>query len=347
MLLKRLFENKVNISFIRTCLSCKNKEKFEIPEISEGSVIEIEHTFKYNGIKIADVAYIEKGELLCIFEIFNTHKTCSENRPNHVEWFEIDAKKLIELVNENILTSLEINCIRCEKCDDCIEKEERIKLQKIKRIKCEKIEKINKAIEKCKKSFVEVDMNWMYEDNKSQKNQLNALYTHLNFVENNIEYSECGNNIYEIIHPSKQRIKLTSKNKVQVNGKWLDITFSDIIKWYNNDKNNVIDNDNQKKELINNGITLKYALIAKNKTERKNILSKYLQSNIIGEINELNEYYFTQIYHKFYSHEDGRSKFKIDEIQKVTIESGDYGNKCFNLLVDNKKYSISIKRFIN
>ena len=100
-----------------------------------------------------------------------------------------------------------------------------------------------------------------------------------------------------------------------------------------------------KKESINNGDTLKYALLAKNKTERKNILSKYLQKNNIGEINELDEHYFIQIYHKFYSSEDGRGKFNIDNIQKVMIESGDYNTKCFNLLVDNKKHTISIKRF--
>ncbi len=186
----------------------------------------------------------------------------------------------------------------------------------------------------------------MYEDNKSQENRLKALYTKLKFVENNIEYSRCGNNIYEIIHPlSKQIVKLSSKNKLYVNGKWIDIIFSDIIKWYNNDTNNIIDNNNKQKERINNGDTLKYALTAKNKTERKNILSKYLQKNNIGEINELDEIYFTQIYHKFYSSEDGRSKFNIDDIQKVIITSGDYNSKCFNLLVDNQKYTISIKRF--
>ena len=58
-------------------------------------------------------------------------------------------------------------------------------------------------------------------------------------------------------------------------------------------------------------------MTAINKTERKNILSKYLQNNMIGEINELDECYFTQLYHNFYSYEDGRNKFRIDDIQKV------------------------------
>lgn len=121
LLLKNLLEIKMPISFIRNCCSCKKNEEFEIPEISETSVIEIEYRFEYNGIKIADVAYIDDGELLCIFEICNTHKTCSENRPE--PWFEIDADPLITMANDNSLSSLQIPCIRCEKCEDCIEKE--------------------------------------------------------------------------------------------------------------------------------------------------------------------------------------------------------------------------------
>lgn len=344
MVIKSLLERKTPISFIRNCCSCKKNEEYEIPEMTESSKIELEYRFEYNGTKIADVAYIDNADILCIFEICNTHKTCRENRPE--PWFEIDAETLIKLANDNSTSHIKISCIRCENCDDCIEKEEKKKTQKLERTKYEKIEKLNNAIDRCKKSFVEVDMDWMYEDNKSQKNTLTALYAELEFVENNIEYSECGNNIYEIIHPlTKQLVKISSKNKVFVNGKWTDITFTDIIKWYNNDTNNKIDTDNKKKELINNGNTLKYSLTAINKTERKNILSKYLQNNMIGEINELDECYFTQLYQKFYSYEDGRSKFRIDDIQKVMISSGDYGSKCFNLLVDNKKQSISIKRF--
>jgi hypothetical protein len=345
MLMKTLLERKIQISFIRNCCCCKKDEEFEIPEISETSVIEIEYRFEYNGVKIADVAYIDDdSEFLCIIEICNTHKTCSENRPE--PWFEIDAETLIKMANDNSLTTLQIPCIRCEKCDDCIEEEKKKVLQKTEIIKCYKIEEINKEIEECRRSCRDVDMDWMYEDNKSQNNRIKALYTELKFVENNIEYSQCGYNIYRIIHPlSKQIVKLSSKNKLFVNGKWINVAFSDVIKWYNNDTNNIIDNNNKKKEIINNGDTLKYALTAKNKTERKNILSKYLQKNIIGEINELDEHYFTQIYYKFYSTSDEICKFKVDDIQKVKIERGDYNSKCFNLLVDNKLHIISIKRF--
>ena len=347
ILLKNLFERKMPISFLRNCCCCKKNEEFKIPEITETSVIQLEYRFEYNGVKIADVAYIDDNEILCIFEIYNTHKTCSENRPE--PWFEINAETLIKIANDNTLSSLQIPCVRCEKCDDCIGclgSDEDNDMSCLHYQDLQKIEEINKAIEECKRSFVEVDMDWMYEDTKSQKNILRSLYTRRNFVENNIKYDECGCHTYKIIHPlSKQIVKLTSKNKLFVNGKWINVDFSDVIKWYNNDTNNIIDKLNKKQEIINNGDTLKYALTAKNKTERKKIMSKYLQNNNIGEINELDEHYFTQLYHKFYSSYDDRCKFKVEDIQKVTIESGDYNSKCFNLLVDNNKHIISIKRF--
>jgi hypothetical protein len=121
ILLKNLLERKIPISFVRKCCSCKINEEFEIPEISETSVIKLEYRFEYNGLKIADVAYIDDGDIVCIFEICNTHKTCSENRPE--PWFEINAEKIIKDANDDSLTSLKIPCIRCEKCNDCIEKE--------------------------------------------------------------------------------------------------------------------------------------------------------------------------------------------------------------------------------
>jgi hypothetical protein len=121
ILLKNLLERKIPISFIRNCCSCKKNEEFEIPEISKTSTIQLEYRFEYNGLKIADVVYIDDGDIVCIFEICNTHKTFSENRPE--PWFEINAQTLIKLTNDNSLTTLQIPCIRCEKCDDCIEKE--------------------------------------------------------------------------------------------------------------------------------------------------------------------------------------------------------------------------------
>ena len=125
MVMKSLLERKIPISFVRNCCSCKKNEEYEIPEMTETSKIEHEYRFEYNGTKIADVAYIDNNEPFCIFEIYNTHKTCSVNRPE--PWFETDAKSLIKLANDNdAISHIKIPCIRCEKCDDCIEEEKRL-----------------------------------------------------------------------------------------------------------------------------------------------------------------------------------------------------------------------------
>jgi hypothetical protein len=119
LLLKTLLDKKIPVSFVRNCWCCKKNEEFEIPETSETSEIRLEYRFDYHGPKVADVAYIENSEILCIFEICNTHKTRSEDRPE--PWFEIDATTLIRKANDNWLSSIQLPCIRCEKCEDCVE----------------------------------------------------------------------------------------------------------------------------------------------------------------------------------------------------------------------------------
>jgi hypothetical protein len=122
ILLKNLLERKIPILFTRECCSCKIVEEFDIPEMTETSTIRMEYGFQYNGsLQVADVAYLDNGEIFTLFEICHTHKTCSEKRPE--PWFEIDAEKLIRLANDDSLTSLQIPCIRCEKCEECIEME--------------------------------------------------------------------------------------------------------------------------------------------------------------------------------------------------------------------------------
>jgi uncharacterized protein YkuJ len=118
LLFKTLLESKIQISFVRSCSECKKNEEYEIPETSETSVIKMEYRFEFNGPKVADVVYIDNDEIVCIFEICNTHTTSSENRPE--PWFEIDAETLIRTANDNKLSSLQIPCIRSEKCEECL-----------------------------------------------------------------------------------------------------------------------------------------------------------------------------------------------------------------------------------
>lgn len=123
MLMKTLLENKTPIQFKRECVSCKISPEINIPEITEGSIITLEHRFNYeNELKIADVAHTLNGEIKSIYEICHTHKTCSEDRPE--PWVEIDAKTLIKIANNNSSTSLKLPCIRCVKCNTCVEEEQ-------------------------------------------------------------------------------------------------------------------------------------------------------------------------------------------------------------------------------
>jgi hypothetical protein len=170
------------------------------------------------------------------------------------------------------------------------------------------------------------------------------------FIQNQIKYTiqdTAGSNIYNITHPiSNQIIKLTCNGKSFINGKWSNIKLYNfiphVIKWYHNDTNNHIDIDNKEQQIINSGTTLKPALTAKNKTQRKKILSNYLQSNEIGVLDPLNIKIFTELYITHYPEPKTNS---IWDINKITIERGDYNSKCFNLFVNEEKYHISIKKF--
>jgi len=119
LLIKQLLEKKLLTTVYRKCNSCEKLDEFDIPEISESSSVVIEYRFNHkNSSKSADVAYIDNGELLCIFEICYKNKTKEEDRPE--PWFEMEAVKVINDINNN---NIVFNCIRYFKCDNCIEKE--------------------------------------------------------------------------------------------------------------------------------------------------------------------------------------------------------------------------------
>lgn len=125
LLLKRVLDDKKEISIERECIGLSSTyncpfssiEVHTIPIISESSNIHIEYRFEYNGIKIADVAYIDDNEIVCLFEIYNKHKTDEQNRPE--PWFEIDAYELINTVNSSNINTYTLKCIRKLHCNDC------------------------------------------------------------------------------------------------------------------------------------------------------------------------------------------------------------------------------------
>jgi hypothetical protein len=168
MLLKMLLENNVPISFISRCIDCNDYETFEIPKVDENSFINIEHRFDFNGPKIADVAFTDSGDIICIFEICNTHKTCNEDRPDDIDWFEIDALSLITMVNENKDEPLKIQCTRNKTCDKCTENA--LKKEKI-RIINEKKQSIIQSITMEEKEMSKIIAWGMTKDEKSIRNR--------------------------------------------------------------------------------------------------------------------------------------------------------------------------------
>ena len=129
LILKYILENKIPLTICCKCNKCNKIDNYEIEEISDNSSIILEYRFEYNnGTKYADLAYIEDNEILCIFEIYNSHKTDTEDRPE--PWFELDAKQLIQTVNNSDLQQIKLRCIRDKLCDDCICQEIKIKNQR-------------------------------------------------------------------------------------------------------------------------------------------------------------------------------------------------------------------------
>lgn len=124
MLLKALFDNGNKVTITKKCSNqyCGNCDNLEIQK-TEQQKVQLEYRFNFNeSIKIADVALLENGLIIYIFEICYKHKTADENRPE--PWFEIGAIDLLNMVNSfNMVNSdcnFSINCIRGFKCKNCV-----------------------------------------------------------------------------------------------------------------------------------------------------------------------------------------------------------------------------------
>lgn len=128
LLVQQLLQ-KYKIYINRECCSCTNVDEFEVPSLSDTSIISIEYRFYYeNEPKIADVAYIDNDDIISIFEIYNTHKTENDCRPE--PWFEFQANDILNSLNTITENVVRFKCIRKEKCDECVEKDNRLQIQK-------------------------------------------------------------------------------------------------------------------------------------------------------------------------------------------------------------------------
>ena len=237
LLLKTLLERKIPILVIRNCCGCKKDDTFEIPEIGETSVIEIEHRFEYNGPKIADIAYLDDGEIICIFEICNTHKTFSENRPE--PWFEIDAETLINMANDIHLTSLQIPCIRCEKCEHCIEEETNKLISEVQRNNEIKIQKLQKELEEAKEYNREYE-HWQINDGRDTSNYTIRIKNirdeiEIKLIKSNIKYNNNNDKNFVISNKiTKEQIIINNSFEFEYRRKSYRLLWDDLINWYNN-----------------------------------------------------------------------------------------------------------------
>lgn len=110
LLMKSILEKRKDFVIARKCNTCKKNKNFKIESISNKSTIKIEYRLKCTGI--ADVAYLDDDqEIVCLFEIFHTHKTLEKNRSGL--WFEINATKLIKN-HTDILCERNVMCKKCE-----------------------------------------------------------------------------------------------------------------------------------------------------------------------------------------------------------------------------------------
>lgn len=119
--IKQLVELGIPIKIIRKCskTNCSNcVYEWELPNLSKNCKVELEYRFNHNNsLKVADLAVLYKKKIYTIFEIYNSHITYTNDRPE--PWFEFNAKDILNNINSSYI---ELVCIRKEECNDCLYK---------------------------------------------------------------------------------------------------------------------------------------------------------------------------------------------------------------------------------
>lgn len=268
ILLHDILTNKIPLKFIRYCNSCNNEvdhSYFEGNEIlfDEGDKIIYEYPFKLNNSqykKRADIAWITQNDvnediIHCLFEICYKHKTSEINRPDDIEWFEIDAEKLLKMnINININSNsysnespLELRCEReCFKCESCINNSDNIDINII--TQKGKIY-FNQRGAGCGKTYESIQL--LTNDDRF-KNKLRFIYLTKAHSAKDVIYSELCN---QQKHGKLGNLIVRENN---ANSKQYKITYLEL-----NTKRNI--------EIIIGTIdSFNYAIVDKNKVETSN-----------------------------------------------------------------------------
>ena len=82
-------------------------------------------------------------------------------------------------------------------------------------------------------------------------------------------------------------------------------------------------------------MSLELVINEKTIASRKSLLSNYLKNNNVGILTENEGTFFKHIFEKFYTPDEEDIKYDISQISNISIVKDKYGNKCFNILVNN------------
>ena len=123
---RNLLNKKLILGFIKKCNCCGMKITIKL-DYPENGYAESEKRMTFNEKTIIpDVSYLYNQNILkYIVEVFHTHKTMSENRPE--PYFEISAQQFIDKFDEELLLCfnthtllfLELECVKQYICENC------------------------------------------------------------------------------------------------------------------------------------------------------------------------------------------------------------------------------------
>ena len=164
----------------------------------ENSKVEIEYHTKHNNKNIyCDLAHIVNGEVKMIYEICYKHRTSEENRPNNINWVDIDVKNIYDTATNDGKTLI-FKCSRNYECDECKdyiirqeeERKERIKANRLElqRIQDEEEQRIanNKYLQKKKEEQRIAKLKREKEEEQRIQNELKIKKDEIEKVKQNI-----------------------------------------------------------------------------------------------------------------------------------------------------------------
>lgn len=133
--IRDLFHN-ASIVYLQNCLNKGNKiiitKKCNLKykclnivktiKLEDGDSVKIEKSFYVNGmIKRGDLCILDKdGNIKIILEIYDTHRTNEDDRPNNIEWYELDVNDIMKYYDDDEnYDKINLNCRRYYVCNPC------------------------------------------------------------------------------------------------------------------------------------------------------------------------------------------------------------------------------------